>query len=424
MTDTPEAVSLAVLRLARAGRFADIHDLLAPQLRAVATADVLRAGWESELTRRGPVAANGMPVSEPGTGGATLVRIPVTCERGGFTLLVVVTGAGRLASLQLASASAATPAAPWQPPDYADPEAFDEQDITLGPEPLAVQGTLSLPREPATVPGVVLLAGSGPRDRDETLGRNKLFKDVAWGLASHRVAVLRLDKVTSAHPAAVRDNPDFTLADEYVTHGVAAVRYLGHQPGIDPHRVFLLGHSLGGTAAPRVAAAEPAVAGLILMAGGAQPLHWSAVRQVRYLASLDPATAPAAQPAIDSMTRQARLVDSADLSPSTPASDLPFGVPAPYWLDLRSYQPAVVAASLGKPILILQGARDYQVTIADDLAVWKTGLANRQDVTIRIYEAGNHCFFSGTGPPSPAEYEPAQHVDPDVITDIAGWLST
>src|SRR5215469_11621558 len=97
---------------------------------------------------------------------------------------------------------------------------------------------------------------------------------------------------------------------------------------------------------PPVAAAEPSVAGLVIMAGGTQPMHWAAVRQVRYIASLNLETAAASEPAIEAMTRQAKTVDSPDLSPSTPDSELPFGVPAPYWLDLRGYDPAAAAAAL------------------------------------------------------------------------------
>ena len=152
-------------------------------------------------------------------------------------------------------------------------------------------------------------------------------------------------------------------------------------------------------------------------------MYWAAVRQVRYLASLNPATAAASEPAIEAMTRQAERVDSPDLSPSTPDGELPFGVPAPYWLDLRGYDPAAAAAALGKPILILQGGRDYQSTVAEDLAGWKASLAGRPDVTIHVYDADNHLFVPGSGPSSPAEYEQAEHVDPAVIADIADWLA-
>ncbi|CAN5197054.1 hypothetical protein BH11ACT6_BH11ACT6_54420 [soil metagenome] len=83
-----------------------------------------------------------------------------------------------------------------------------------------------------------------------------------------------------------------------------------------------------------------------------------------------------------------------------------------------------MAAQLDKPILIVQGGRDYQVTVADDLIGWQTGLADHPEVTIRIYDADNHLFFSGSGPSTPAEYAPAQHVDEAVVTDVAHWITS
>lgn len=424
MPQMPQATALEVARSAQAGEFDRIRERFAPQLQAVVSSEVLRAGWGSEITRQGQVASLGMPVSDPPNAGNVTVRIPVTCERGAFTLLVTVTGSDQLAGLQIAPISAAAPIAGWQPPDYADPTAFDEHDVLVGPPELEVGATLSVPTDPSSLPAVVLLAGSGPQDRDETLGRNKLFKDLAWGLASRGVAVLRSDKVTFAHPEAVRASPDFTVVDEYAPHAIAGVRLLQRQPGIDPERVFLLGHSLGGTVAPRIAQAEPAIAGVILLAGAAEPLHRSLLRQTRYVAALDPDTAAASEPAIQQLARQTELVDDPGLSAATPASQLPFGLPAAYWLALRDYRPEQVAAELDRPILILQGGRDYQVTVADDLHRWERALAARPDVTIHIYDADNHCFFVGTGPSSPAEYEPSQHLDPRVVSDIAAWLTS
>ena len=422
MTSSPEQAALNALELAQAGAFTQIRELFAPPLRALVPPEALRAAWDAEIGRRGPLTAVGTPVSERGDPGTTTVRIPLTCEHGDLAAVVSVADQGWILGIQLAPATAAQPAGPWQPPGYADPAAFAEQEVTVGDGPLAVPGTLSLPHGPGPRPGVVMLAGSGPRDRDETIGRNKLFRDIAWGLATSGVAVLRFDKVTRAHPHEVMADPRFTVSDEYVPAAVAGIRLVQRQPGVDPARVFVAGHSLGGSVAPRVAAAEPSVAGLVIMAGGAQPLHWAAVRQLRYLASLDPGTAAASQAGIEAMTRQAELIDSPDLSPSTPAADLPFGVPAPYWLDLRGYDPPTAAAASGKRILIVQGGRDYQVTVADDLARWQAALTGRAGVTIRVYDADNHLFFPGEGPSAPAEYDPPQHVDPAVVADIAAWL--
>ena len=115
MLAAPVATSLAVLEMAQAGRFAEIRDLFAPQLRPMVTAEALQAAWAAELGRKGPVSSVGTPVSEPAGPGVVVVKVPVTCERGGLTLVVSVHESGLLTGLQLAPPSAAEPTAPWEP---------------------------------------------------------------------------------------------------------------------------------------------------------------------------------------------------------------------------------------------------------------------------------------------------------------------
>ncbi|MBB4941053.1 hypothetical protein FHR32_005430 [Streptosporangium album] len=412
----PAATAVAVVEMACKGRFAEIERLFAPPLRAVVNAEALQVAWAAEMGKSGQVSTIGEPVSERIEAGLVRVSVPVACERGGLTVVMAVDHDGMLNGLRLAAATG-----PWTPPPYADPTRFAEHHVTVGDGPLAVSGTVSMPHGPGPRPGVVLLSGGGPFDRDATSGANKPLKDLAWGLAGRGVAVLRFDKVTHTHSGQVANAPGFTMADEYVPHAVAAVQLLQQQSSVDPARVFVLGHSMGGKVAPRVATAEASVAGLVIMAGDTQPMHQAAVRVVRYLASLDPG--PAVEAAVEAIVRQAAMVASPDLSPSTPTEALLFGRPAAYWLDLRGYDPVATAAALDKPMFILQGGRDYQVTVADDLSQWKAGLAHRPDVTIRVYDADNHLFFPGAGPSTPAEYEPAQHVDPAVVADIVEWLT-
>ena len=414
-------IGTLVANLIRDGRFAELAELFAPRLSAVVSADTVRSGWATALAGTGPVTAIGRPVTRPGPAdGLVRVIVPVTCERGGLAVHLTVDDAGLLHGLRLAPPETES----WVPPRYAAGRPFAEHEVTVGSGPLAVPGTLSLPRQRQSglLPALVLLGGSGPEDRDGSIGRSKPLRDLAWGLASRGVAVLRFDKVTHAHPDRVGENRAFTVADEYLPDALAAIALLRAHPAVDPARVFVAGHSLGGTIAPRVAAAEPTVAGLVLLAGGAQPLQWAAVRQISYLASLAPATAAASQPGIDALTAQARMVDSPDLSTQTPDAELPFGVPAPYWLDLRDYDQVAVAAGLPQPMLLVQGGRDYQATVADDLSRWRAGLARRPNVAIRVYPADNHFFFPGTGPSSPAELAAAQHLDPEVVADVADWL--
>ncbi|MFG2094200.1 alpha/beta hydrolase family protein [Streptomyces sp. NPDC048612] len=401
--------------LLRAERFAELVELFAPPLRAAVSADALRLAWAAESAGRGHVTEIGEPVSAAGETGPVRVHIPVTCADGNFTVVTSVGGDGLLHGLRLDPDAGAE----WQPPHDADPDRFLERDVLLGTGPLAVPGTLSLPEGPGPWPAVVLLSGGGAFDRDGSCGPNKPLKDLAWGLASRQVAVVRFDKITFTRPDRLPS--DFTMADEYLPHALAAVRLLRQQPAVDPDRIHLLGHSMGGKVAPRIAAADPSIAGLVLLAADAQPMHEAAVRVARYLSALAPH--PGADEAVAALARQAALVAGPELTPDTPSELLPLGLSAAYWLDLRGYDPVATAAGLACPMLILQGGRDYQVTVTDDLTRWRDALADRPEVAISIHPDANHLFFSGRGRPTPAEYALPGHVDTAVVDEIATWLA-
>jgi len=301
-------------------------------------------------------------------------------------------------------------------------DSFSEYEVVLGDRPLAVGGTVSVPTASAPVPGVVLLSGGGPFTRDMTMGENRIGADLAWGLASRGIAVLRFDKPSHTHRQWVAKNPDFTPTDEYVPYAAAAVDQLRADPAIDASRIVIVGHSMGGSYAPRAAVARPEVAALVLLAAEAEPMNRAAVRVMNHLAALDSAS-PAMKEAAAAMAGLAANVDSPQLSRRTDPATLPFGYSGAYWLDVRDYDPVGTARQLGKPMLILQGGRDYQVTVDDDLALWRAGLDGRGDVSIRVYDSDDHLFFPGTGPSTPAGYEPRQHVDASVIADIADWIT-
>ena len=308
-------------------------------------------------------------------------------------------------------------------PEYARPQEFEETEVLVGSGPLAVPGTLTVPRAVRSCPGVVLLAGSGPNDRDGTIGRNKPLKDVAWGLARFGIAVLRFDKVTFAHPAEVKADLNFTVVDEYVNHATFALHILTSDRRVDGRRVFVAGHSLGGTVAPRVAVRQPTVAGLVLLAAG-QPLYWSAVRQVRYLASLNPATSAASETVIDTMTQQAAARSTA---PTYRRRRRPASCPSEYpprtgSTSAGTSRPRKQLIWANRSLFSREGR--YQVTVDDDLVTWRQALDGRPDVSIRVYPADNHFFFSGSGPSAPDESEPAQHVDAEVIFDVGNWVNS
>lgn len=347
-------------------------------------------------------------------------------------LLVTVDAEGRVAGLHLGEAAPVGSAAPSASPEpsaeaspaaYVDPDAFTETEVTVGEAPWALSGTLSMPKGAGPFPAVVLVAGSGAQDRDETIGPNKPLRDLAWGLASNGVAALRYEKRTKAYGQQLAAQAgSVTVKEETVDDAVAAVDLLRATQGIDPERVFVAGHSLGGYLAPRIAEqAGDRVAGIAMLEANSRPLVRLIADQLAYLASDEGGADPQAKAMLDALPAQIALAESPDLSPSTPASQLPLGVPAPYWLDLRAYDAPATARDLAMPILLVQGGRDYQVP-PSELAGWRTALQGRDDVTIREYPALNHLLLAGTGPSRPAEYAQPGHVAPEVVADLAAWV--
>ena len=316
--------------------------------------------------------------------------------------------------------AAAPPAAPYSVPSYADPAAYKEEDVKIGTAEWPLPATLTMPAGGKSYPAVVLVHGSGPNDRDQTVGANKMFKDLALGLASRGIAVLRYDKRSRVHGAKLAALKSFTVKDEVLDDVGEALAWVGAHPAIDPRRIFVLGHSLGGMLIPRIVAANGTVAGAIVMAGAARPIEVALVEQTRYLAMLDGTISPAEQQQIDAMDQTAASIKALG-DRDAPEGKLFAGAPASYWLDLRRYDAPAAAAGLKTRLLVLQGERDYQVTMAE-FERWKRALGGRRDVTLRSYPALNHQFIAGSGPATPQEYQTPSHVAEDVIRDIAAWL--
>ena len=334
---------------------------------------------------------------------------------------------GRVKGLFFEPASAAgnqaAPAAEWKTPAYVDTNLFHDRDTNIISGRWELPGVLTLPNTKTAVPAVVLVHGSGPQDADETIGANKPFADLAYGLASKGVAVLRYVKRTKQYGANSKSDAPFTVKDEVTDDVIAAVALLSKMPEINKKRIYILGHSLGGMLAPRIAAEDPEVAGIIIMAGTARPLEEVVVDQVKYIASLTTPQTPANKKQIDRAEEIAAQVESPSLKTSDTVDFFGSPIPGSYFLDLRNYDPVKVAAGLKIRILVLQGGRDYQVTNAD-YELWQKALAGDPRATFKFYPDYNHLFMPrvGSGAPSPDDYALAGNVSEDVITDIAKWV--
>jgi len=351
------------------------------------------------------------------------VRVFVTCEFEKATLdfQLTFTPALKVAGLFILPSQSGSA---YIPPPYMTPDAFRERDAVVGSGEWALPGILSLPAGDGPFPAVVLVHGSGPNDRDETVGPNKPFRDLALGLASQGIAVLRYEKRTREHGMKFISllKNRFTVDDETVDDALAAVSLLRRTERIDPSKIFVLGHSLGGSIIPRVGKRDTSVAGLIVMAGATRPIEDIYLDQMEYLLPMQGISPDSVRSQLDAIRQQVARVKDPALSPETPGSDLLLGLPASYWLDLQNYRPSTVAATLPQRMLILQGARDYQVTMTD-FDGWRVALSARPNVTFKSYPLLNHLFMEGEGKSVPAEYMKAGHIPVYVIGDIASWIT-
>lgn len=414
-TDPIEHAEAFLDRLVQ-GEFDKAFAQLDPPMESALPGDALEQTWQSLIARTGTF--KDVTSARHELAGMFHIVI-VTCEfeRTTQDVKIVLNNAMEVSGLWFLP-----PPADDTPPPYADTALFEESEIEIGAGEWVLPGTLSMPKGDGPFPAVVLVHGSGPQDRDETIGQNKPFRDLAWGLASRNVAVLRYEKRTKHYQAKLMDVPKgFTVDDETVDDAAAAVNTLRFTSKIDNGNINVIGHSLGGTLAPRIAKKNSAVTGLIVLAGSTRPLGEILLEQLEYVFGLDGKITKEEQQALEKTRGQVAIMHDPNLSEATPADALPFGVPASYWLDLRAYDPANAAASLDVPMLILQGGRDYQVTELD-LKGWRNALGDSDNSTLRLLPALNHLFMRGEGKSTPNEYAMPGHVDETVVDLIAGWI--
>ncbi|MFK2879114.1 alpha/beta fold hydrolase [Rhodanobacter hydrolyticus] len=280
-----------------------------------------------------------------------------------------------------------------------------------------LHGALTLPAGSGPFPAIVLVAGSGAHDMDETIGPNKPFRDIAEELARAGVATLRYDKRTFDHPER---SANLVIDAEVTDDAVAAARLLAQQKEIDPKRVFVLGHSLGALMAPRIGQRDPQLAGLVLMAAPGRPLLDVSAEQAREQGQRAHETA--AQIAADEQVIAAEQKLLAGADPRHPPAGSFDNLPQGYWLGLRDYRQVEVAKASSMPMLLLQGGSDFQVSPTLDFAQWQKELTGRPHTAFHLYPGLSHLFMPAGKTGTLVDYKAPGHVDAKVVDDIVSWV--
>lgn len=406
----------AFVGLLSEGKYAQAVEYFDATMTKVMPEDKLKATWETVLRQAGVFK------SQDGTrtGKAAaydIVFVKCLFEKSALDTRIVFDKEGKIAGLFFQPSQEE-----YKPPTYANPAHFDEKEVTVGSGEWVLPGTLALPKGEGPFPALVLVHGSGPNDRDESVGACKPFRDLAWGLASRGIAVLRYDKRTKTYGkkmAALTE--DLTVKEETIDDALEAANLLRQTKGIDVQKIFVLGHSLGGMLVPRIGLRDPEIAGFIIMAGPTRPLEDLMVEQTTYISWLDGSLSDQERTNLEEIKKGVQKIKDLKKVDAGTAGDRILGARPGYWLDLQGYNPAESAKGLSHPLLILQGERDYQVRTTD-FEGWKSALASRADVEFKLYPLANHLFIEGKGPSHPNEYLKAGNIAESVVDDIALWI--
>lgn len=412
--------SLALLEYIQSGEEEEALALMDDAMRG-AMAGQISAMWAQLAALGGEFVGVGLYQSLE-EGGYEIILLELRFARLSLIQRAVFDEQGKIAGLFFTPGSIEPEAA------EAEETGFEEIPLTVDAgEGYPLKALLTLP-EGEIRAGLVLVQGSGPSDMDESIGANAPLRDLARGLAARGIASLRYDKRSFTWGAQMAQEEGFariTVEEETVNDAAQALLLMRKRPEMEGKPLYLLGHSLGAMLASYIGAQKEAPDGYILLAGSPRKL-WEISAEQNLAIALEFDAAGDMDKA--SMTRgivaaerekAARMDELAD-------DDTIFGLPVPYLRHLDAIDAAALHLEDKKPVLVLQGERDRQVTMAD-YALWKEKLADHPAAEFISYPALNHLFGDYQGDPVPfsqllAEYAARTPVDERVIGDIAEFM--
>ena len=398
--------------LFEADKFEEAHNYFSDAEKPKVTPENLRQFWASVNGRLGKAKsldATGTKVQ--GEYYAVTVTGIFQFDKQDFVL--IFDKSEKVVGLQLPP-----PAANFRAAGYADSTLYTEKSTYIQWQGRQLAAVITTPRDGNSFPLVVLVHGSGPNDMDGTIGPNKPYKDIAAGLAVNGIASIRYVKRTVVY--AKEFDKAFTVKEEVLDDALQAIALAKTVVGVDTKNIYVLGHSLGGMLAPRIATLAPDLKGIILAAAPARKLTDIIIDQNKYMVEISKDTTVAMQKILSSAIAEIEKTRITKIGKMKPDSLL-LGLPAAYWADLNSYDQVATAAKLTQRILVIQGGHDFQVT-ETDYNLWKTGLSGKTNAMFLFYPEYNHLFSQQQRKGTTAQYQRPGNVEQRLIEDLAGWI--
>ncbi|SEO68860.1 hypothetical protein SAMN04487948_104187 [Halogranum amylolyticum] len=307
-------------------------------------------------------------------------------------------------------------------PEYVDESAFGERSVTVDAGDVTLDGVLTVPDGDGPFPGVVYVHGAGIHDPDGTAGASKLFKDLAWGLATEGVASLRYEKRLAAHDV---DDGDHTLDTVVVDDAVAALDTLAAVDEVDGDAVFVAGHSQGGMAAPRIADRHGGVAGVVNLDGSATTgLDPEDADIIRYEFDRDGDLDDEQEAQLEADRETLRRIAAGEFEDD----ETLVGRPGVWHRTLNEYDPEATASGLDVPVFVATTYRvdeearpEVAAFLRGRFEAWET--ADLPDGSqVALYEGLDHFLQEGYVPTTPLSLSFGGNVARDVVSDLVVWI--
>jgi uncharacterized protein len=280
-----------------------------------------------------------------------------------------------------------------------------------------MSGILSIPKTGNNFPIIILVHGSGIHDKDESIGQNKPFKTIAHEMAKKGIACIRYDKRSEIPKVFDSIHPMQSMIIEDVLSAIDLAKKIEN---IDTSRIVVVGHSLGAMLSPMIAAQSKDVKAIILLAGNARPLEDLILEQSKYLVERDGITKDEKKEIIK-IKKQVASVKNLGKVKKLNKNELPLGLSISSWQELNAYHQTIVAQSISQPMLVLQGERDYQVSMID-YKLWQSQLKTKSNVYFKSFPGLNHLFCAGTSKSYPDEYFSTCDFNMEVVDLMAFWI--
>lgn len=395
-----------------------VQHTFSPGLQKKLTAEQLQLVWLGLFNQFGPLQSVG-EASKTDNNSAIETVLPLRFERQEQRLLLRFDSLKRVTAFILQPASEAEN---WRYPSYGRPDSYREFSMKVVSDTIQLPAILTLPKNCKNCPVVLFVHGAGPNDKDESQGPNKMFKDLAVGLASRGIASLRYDKRSFSYgPELMEDLRRLNIQTETIDDAVNALTLLRKVLEIDTNRIFVFGHGIGGMLAPAIVQqANMPVRALILAAAAAKPLAELVFEQYVHLASKTGFSKEETR-LLKAQERAKQKALDPKLSQNYPQDSLPLALPATYWLSWQSYDVGTALWQINQPVLVLSGDADYQIPTETILHL-KQKMMGREKLSYSNYPLLNHFLMPAAGNAGPEDYQRRNNVSEQVVVELEKWI--